>query len=197
MAGGLAQPREEANLPVTTATQFLICSITKSFTATGMALLHNEGRLDWTKPVRDYMPEFRLHDAVATERVTVRSRHRVCAVSRQATLRCRPRSDSVPTAIAPEKILLVASFLHDAHLVRGMLARQRYCIVWRAAQPGLEFFLACQQHRHALRKGRALGQGGQAEFAGGRRWGRAPVCSRTCSAAAWLPPGGLEMRKPT
>jgi CubicO group peptidase (beta-lactamase class C family) len=62
----------EANLPVTTATQFLICSITKSFTATGMALLHNEGRLDWTKPVRDYMPEFRLQDAVATERVTVR-----------------------------------------------------------------------------------------------------------------------------
>ena len=62
----------EANLPVTTDTQFLICSITKSFTATAVALLHNEGRLDWTKPVRDYIPEFRLHDAVATERVTVR-----------------------------------------------------------------------------------------------------------------------------
>jgi CubicO group peptidase (beta-lactamase class C family) len=62
----------EADLPVTTKTQFLICSITKSFTATGVALLHNEGRLDWTKPVRDYIPEFRLHDPVATERVTVR-----------------------------------------------------------------------------------------------------------------------------
>jgi CubicO group peptidase (beta-lactamase class C family) len=62
----------EANLPVTTATQFLICSITKSFTATAVALLHNEGRLDWNMPVRDYMPEFRLSDAVATERVTVR-----------------------------------------------------------------------------------------------------------------------------
>jgi CubicO group peptidase (beta-lactamase class C family) len=49
----------EANLPVTTATQFLICSITKSFTATAMALLHSERRLDWTKPVRDYIPEFR------------------------------------------------------------------------------------------------------------------------------------------
>ncbi|MDQ8729430.1 serine hydrolase [Bradyrhizobium sp. LHD-71] len=61
----------EANLPVTTGTQFLICSITKSFTATGMALLHNERRLDWTKPVRDYIPEFRLHDPVATERITV------------------------------------------------------------------------------------------------------------------------------
>jgi CubicO group peptidase (beta-lactamase class C family) len=61
----------EANLPVTAATQFLICSITKSFTATGVALLHDECRLDWAKPVRDYLPEFRLHDAVATERVTV------------------------------------------------------------------------------------------------------------------------------
>ena len=43
----------EANIPVTTATQFLICSITKSFTATGVAVLHDEGRLDWTKPVRE------------------------------------------------------------------------------------------------------------------------------------------------
>ena len=50
----------EADLPVTPATQFVICSITKSFTATAIALLHHEGRLDWTKPVRDYMPEFRL-----------------------------------------------------------------------------------------------------------------------------------------
>jgi CubicO group peptidase (beta-lactamase class C family) len=72
LAKAYGQRDVEANLPVTTATQFLICSITKSFTATGMAILHNEGRLDWTKPVRDYMPEFRLHDAVATERVTVR-----------------------------------------------------------------------------------------------------------------------------
>src|SRR2546421_8513608 len=48
----------EANLPVTAATQFLICSITKSFTATAVALLHNEGRLDWARPVRDYIPEF-------------------------------------------------------------------------------------------------------------------------------------------
>jgi CubicO group peptidase (beta-lactamase class C family) len=62
----------EAGLPVSPATRFVICSITKSFTATAVALLHHEGRLDWTKPVRDYMPEFRLSDAVATERVTVR-----------------------------------------------------------------------------------------------------------------------------
>ncbi|MBV9563688.1 MAG: beta-lactamase family protein, partial [Bradyrhizobium sp.] len=61
----------EANLPMTAATQFVICSITKTFTASAVALLHGEGRLDWTKPVRDYLPEFRLSDPVATERVTV------------------------------------------------------------------------------------------------------------------------------
>ena len=62
----------EAGLKVTTETHFLIGSITKSFTSTGLALLMDERRLDWSKPVRDYVPEFRLHDAVATDRVTVR-----------------------------------------------------------------------------------------------------------------------------
>ena len=62
----------EAGLPTTPQTQFTICSITKTFTATGLAMLVDEGRLDWTKPVRDYVPEFRLHDPVATDRITVR-----------------------------------------------------------------------------------------------------------------------------
>jgi CubicO group peptidase (beta-lactamase class C family) len=62
----------EAGLPTTVNTQFTICSITKTFTATGLAMLVDEGRLDWTKPVRDYVPEFRLHDPTATDRVTVR-----------------------------------------------------------------------------------------------------------------------------
>src|SRR6478736_1660658 len=62
----------EAALPATPQTQFLICSITKTFTASALALLVDEGRLAWTKPVRDFIPEFRMHDPVATERVTVR-----------------------------------------------------------------------------------------------------------------------------
>src|SRR5438034_7457710 len=67
LAKAYGQRDVEANLPATAATQFVMCSITKSFTATAVALLHSEGRLDWTKPVRDYLPEFRLHDPVATE----------------------------------------------------------------------------------------------------------------------------------
>jgi CubicO group peptidase (beta-lactamase class C family) len=60
----------EAGLKVTIDTQFLIGSVTKSFTSTGLALLMDDRRIDWKKPVR--FPEFRLHDAVATDRVTVR-----------------------------------------------------------------------------------------------------------------------------
>src|ERR1700721_3988783 len=63
----------EAGLPVTTATQFTICSITKTFTSTGLALLVDERRLDWDGPVRDYVPEFRLHDDVETDRVAGRA----------------------------------------------------------------------------------------------------------------------------
>ncbi len=65
------QRNVEANLPVTAQTQFVICSLTKSFTATAIALLHAEDRLDWTKPVRNYLPAFRLYDPIATEQVTI------------------------------------------------------------------------------------------------------------------------------
>src|SRR5215813_8243703 len=46
----------EAGSKVTTDTQFLIASISKSFTAAGLALLVDERCLDWAKPVRDYIP---------------------------------------------------------------------------------------------------------------------------------------------
>jgi len=62
----------DAGLPVTTDTLFPICSLTKSFTATALAMLADARRLDWDRPVRDYVPELRLYDRDTTERVTVR-----------------------------------------------------------------------------------------------------------------------------
>ena len=62
----------EANLSMTLDTCFPIASITKSFTAMCVALLVDEGKLDWDTPVRDYAPEFILDDAYATQHVTVR-----------------------------------------------------------------------------------------------------------------------------
>jgi len=62
----------EQKLPVTTGTLFPIGSITKSFTALTFAILKDEGKVDWDKPVRVYLPEFQMNDRVATEEATPR-----------------------------------------------------------------------------------------------------------------------------
>ncbi len=62
----------EQKLPVTTGTLFPIGSITKSFTALTFAILKNEGKVDWDKPVRNYLPEFEMNDPVAGEQATPR-----------------------------------------------------------------------------------------------------------------------------
>ncbi|MGH7562423.1 MAG: serine hydrolase [Gemmatimonadales bacterium] len=58
--------------PVSTATLFAIGSSTKAFTAFGLGLLVDQGRLEWDKPVRTYLPEFRLQDPSMSERISVR-----------------------------------------------------------------------------------------------------------------------------
>jgi CubicO group peptidase (beta-lactamase class C family) len=62
----------DTGAPVTTDTMFPICSVTKSFTATALALLVDEGKLEWDRPVREYLPEFRLCDPIATDQATLR-----------------------------------------------------------------------------------------------------------------------------
>jgi CubicO group peptidase (beta-lactamase class C family) len=49
-----------------------IGSNTKSFTTVLMAMLADSGKLDWEKPVRDYLPDFQLWDAYATREMTPR-----------------------------------------------------------------------------------------------------------------------------
>jgi CubicO group peptidase (beta-lactamase class C family) len=61
LAKAYGQRDVEAKLPVTATTQFVIGSITKSFTATGGALLHER-----------LCSRVRLRDPVATERATIR-----------------------------------------------------------------------------------------------------------------------------
>jgi CubicO group peptidase (beta-lactamase class C family) len=60
------------NLPVTEKTLFAIGSATKSFTVTSLGVLVDQGKLDWDKPVRDYLPDFKMWDPFATERMTPR-----------------------------------------------------------------------------------------------------------------------------
>jgi hypothetical protein len=62
----------ETGTRVETTTLFPIGSITKSFTATGLALLVDEGKLDRDVPVREILAEFKLKDPVANEKCTLR-----------------------------------------------------------------------------------------------------------------------------
>lgn len=62
----------ERDLPVTEQTLFAIASCSKAFTAMALAMLVDEGKLDWDKPVRHYLPSFQLADPVASERLTPR-----------------------------------------------------------------------------------------------------------------------------
>jgi CubicO group peptidase (beta-lactamase class C family) len=62
----------EKNLPMTARTVQPVASITKSFTVAALGTLVREGKLSWDKPVRDYLPDFKLYDAHATLNVTPR-----------------------------------------------------------------------------------------------------------------------------
>lgn len=59
-------------LPVTPDTKFAIASISKSFAVTTLAALAKDGRIEWDRQVRDYLPDFRMYDPVVTERMTIR-----------------------------------------------------------------------------------------------------------------------------
>jgi CubicO group peptidase (beta-lactamase class C family) len=108
----------EAGRKVTADTQFQIASVTKSFTATGLALLVDEGRLDWKRPVREYIPEFRLRDAVATDRITV-----LDLLGHHSGL---PRHDWIwlPADLSPAQMLAAMRYLEPSDDIRSVY---RYC----------------------------------------------------------------------
>lgn len=72
VAEGFGLRDVEQRQPVTPETVFAAGSVTKAFTALTVGLLTEEGKLDWDRPVRTYLPDFRLRDPYASERVTPR-----------------------------------------------------------------------------------------------------------------------------
>jgi len=60
------------NLPMTTKTHMPIGSVTKSFTSLALGMLADEGKLDWDKPVCNYIPWLKLADPIAEKNVTAR-----------------------------------------------------------------------------------------------------------------------------
>ena len=70
-AGALGVTNVDHPLPVTTQTLFQIGSTSKTFTATAMMILAEQGKLDWDAPVRKYLPEFRLQSEEDAARARV------------------------------------------------------------------------------------------------------------------------------
>jgi CubicO group peptidase (beta-lactamase class C family) len=60
------------NLPANAQTLYPIASCTKAFTAMCLALLVEEGQLEWDKPLQEYLPAFKLWDPHATGLFTPR-----------------------------------------------------------------------------------------------------------------------------
>lgn len=62
----------EEKQPVTPQTLMAIGSNTKSFTVVLLGQLVDEGKLDWDKPVTEYLPDFKLSDEYATKNFRVK-----------------------------------------------------------------------------------------------------------------------------
>jgi CubicO group peptidase (beta-lactamase class C family) len=72
LAKGYGYRDVASKLPVTGKTLFAIGSCTKAFTTFVIGTLVDEGKLDWDKPVTNYIPGFRMYDRVASELITPR-----------------------------------------------------------------------------------------------------------------------------
>lgn len=72
LLAGFGEKELGSGSDVTEATLFPIGSTTKAFTAATVGALVDDGLVEWETPVRDYIEDFRMHDPVATERITPR-----------------------------------------------------------------------------------------------------------------------------
>ena len=61
-----------ADEAVDSDTLFQIASVSKAFTAASLALLVDEGKLDWEDKVIDHLPDFRMYDPWVTREFTIR-----------------------------------------------------------------------------------------------------------------------------
>jgi CubicO group peptidase (beta-lactamase class C family) len=72
MAKGYGVKELGGSAPVTDETLFQIASASKAFTATALAMLVDEKKLNWDDPVRQHVVYFHLDDACADSMVTLR-----------------------------------------------------------------------------------------------------------------------------
>ena len=62
----------EKKLPITANTLFQIASNTKLFTSTAIGFLVNEGKLDWDKPIKTFVPSIQFYNNELNNTITIR-----------------------------------------------------------------------------------------------------------------------------
>lgn len=72
LARGYGYRDVEKKLPATADTQFAIGSCTKAFTAAAICMTAEDEKIDLDKPVRDFLPTFKLQDEYVTNNMTPR-----------------------------------------------------------------------------------------------------------------------------
>lgn len=71
-AKGYGYRNLEKKLPVTPNTLFQIASNSKLFTATSIGFLVDEGKLEWDKPIKNYVPQIQFYNDDLNANVTIR-----------------------------------------------------------------------------------------------------------------------------
>jgi len=72
LAKGYGIANIETGEKVNSSTNFGIASNSKAFTTTAIAMLVDEGKMNWDDKVRKYIPEFRMYNDYVTEEFTIR-----------------------------------------------------------------------------------------------------------------------------
>jgi CubicO group peptidase (beta-lactamase class C family) len=71
-ARGFGVRSVETREPVDAQTIFPIGSVTKSMTATAVAMLVDDGKMEWDAPLRRYLPNFEVYDPYVTSVISMR-----------------------------------------------------------------------------------------------------------------------------
>ncbi|SFQ24043.1 serine hydrolase [Parafilimonas terrae] len=71
-ANGFGYRDYETKIPVTANTVFAIGSCSKAFTASLLGLLNKDGKVDFDKPVRNYLPELKFYNDEMNDHITLR-----------------------------------------------------------------------------------------------------------------------------
>lgn len=71
-AKGFGYANVENKIPATENTLFAIGSCTKAFTASLLGMLNKDGKVDFDKPVRDYLPDLKFYNDAMNNNITLR-----------------------------------------------------------------------------------------------------------------------------